>query len=114
MQTMKEATTPAAIFAARVQEERARLGWGRGEMAQRLAEVGHKLDRATLADIEKGRRQDVKLSEVLAFALVFEVSPLSLMFPREGEALVALTPEVTIRADQAWGWAFHGSDPRSI
>jgi len=92
--------------AQRVRELRDARGWSARALADQLADIGFpQLNRSTVASIESGRRSYVTVDEVLAFAVVFHVSPNALIFPSELSEEVALTPTTSASAESAWRWA---------
>jgi len=87
----------------RVKALRAQRQWGQEELARRLQEVGHPINRATIAKIESGARV-VTLDEVLVFAVVFDISPLHLIVPEDPTEVVAVTPSVSATAAKLRRW----------
>lgn len=87
----------------RVREVRDRRGWKQRDLVAELAKVGLKLDPASLARIETGKRA-VKVNELVALAAALEVSPMQLLLPSVGSTEVVLTPEVTVSTRDARVW----------
>lgn len=90
--------TPAAVFANRVREARQLRGLSQAELARRLS-----LDRTTISHIESGKRSDVSISQLFAFADALGLAPVYLLSPRRVDAQVRLTP---------FGEPVSGSDAR--
>lgn len=74
------------LFGRRVREVRERRGWSQGELAERVT-----IDRTTLNKIERGSRGDVSLTQMFAFALALEISPLYLITPTGADDPVLVT-----------------------
>jgi len=82
----KSHTTPARVFGARVREIRQLRGLSQTELARRVP-----IDRTTLNKIERGKRSDVAISQLFAFAEALEVAPVHLLSPRQTDEAVELT-----------------------
>lgn len=54
--------------------------------------------------IETGKKADVSLSDVFAYALALDVRPIDLIVPLDDEAPVAVTPSSVISARKARAW----------
>ncbi|WP_102160088.1 helix-turn-helix domain-containing protein [Zhihengliuella halotolerans] len=78
-----------------------------GMSAQKVADVcthdlGFKLLRTTLANLEAGTRKNVTIGEVIAIAKALQVPPLSLLFPLEESTEVAYLPNSKTAPWEAW------------
>jgi transcriptional regulator with XRE-family HTH domain len=82
---------------------RERRGWSQQDMANRLAEMGEPIDRATLARTESGAR-GLALDDALLYAAALDASPVGLLFPEDDEAPVALGPKFRVRSAYARRW----------
>jgi len=87
-----------------VREAREARGLTQRELAQRLTERDYKTDRTTVVRIETGKKADVSLSDIFAFALALDVRPIDLVVPLEDEAPIAVTPSSVITAKKARAW----------
>jgi transcriptional regulator with XRE-family HTH domain len=86
-----------------VAEVRRRRGWTQQQLADKLAEIGYPMERTAILRLEKGKRADVRLSDVFAFALALDTWPINLIVPREDEAPVQVGGRVvTAPAARAW------------
>ena len=95
--------TPAAVFGRRVAEVRGRRGWSQQRLAERLAEIGYDTERTAILRLEKGKRADVGLGDVFAFALALDTWPINLITPREDDAPIQVAGRVvTAPAARAW------------
>lgn len=94
----------AEVVKQRVREVRERRGWTQRQLVDRLKELGVKLDPASLARIETGKRA-VKVQELVELAAALEVSPLQLMLPTVGSHPVDVTPKTTVTTSEARAWA---------
>ncbi|MFC7402914.1 helix-turn-helix domain-containing protein [Citricoccus sp. GCM10030269] len=78
-----------------------------GKSAQDVAdhctnELGFKLLRTTLANLESGARKNVTLGEVVALAAALDVSPMVLMFPPESSETIEYLPGWSLSQWEAW------------
>jgi transcriptional regulator with XRE-family HTH domain len=101
---VSEAQLPSDVLARRVREIRKRRGWSQEDLAQRLAELDHPLDRAQVARIE-GRRRKVSLDEAFAFAVALGVAPVNLFIPLERDEQFAISKKWIAPAWMARAWA---------
>lgn len=74
------------------------------KVADRSVELGHPVPRATIADLEHGRRRSVAVPDVLVLAIALGVPPIDLLFPIGYAELVEVAPGVQVRAADANGW----------
>ena len=74
---------PSETFAARLQEVRTAKGWTQQELADRLGELGRKIDRAALARIEHGDRQ-VSIDDMMEICAALGPSPIHMIIPIAG------------------------------
>lgn len=82
-------------------------------LEQRTAELGLKVTRQTVADLESGRRRFVTTAELMVLAAALNTTPVELMFPDvsdEPENLVEVLPGVETTGFQAAQW-FSGHRP---
>ncbi len=91
-------------FVANVVALRNERGWTREALSTRLGAVGRPIRATGLARLEAGRRR-VDVDDLLAFSLVFGVTPLRLLLPVEVVDEVALTEERSASWIRAWLWA---------
>ncbi len=99
------------VYSRRLGAIRRGRGWTQQQLADEMARVGFPINRATIAKIEAGKRP-MEVSELVAFATAFDVSPASLFLPLgEGKEIqlviadtVALTDGVTVDAETAALW----------
>ncbi|MEV7387210.1 helix-turn-helix transcriptional regulator [Streptomyces sp. NPDC091215] len=86
-----------------------RLRKARGMSTTRLSaalrdDAGHAIPATGITRIEKGQRR-VDTDDLVAFALVFNVSPLTLLLPATAsEAPAPLTDKRTVTSSTAWYW----------
>lgn len=89
----------------RVSELRARKRLTAKELGDRLTGMGVPWDRFTVAALEKGKRQNVTVVELLALARALDVSPLHLLMePKGAAAEYQVTPTETAPSDEARAW----------
>ena len=94
---------PVQVLAQQVRIWRDRRGLSAQQLADRVSEVGGKLDRQAISKIETGGR-GVQLEEWLHLAYALSVPPLLLFLPLGSDAEVAIAPEVSVHPDLAWQW----------
>lgn len=101
------------VLARQLPEIRARVGFGSAqELADRVQELGGRLDRAAISKIES-RTRNVSLDEALLLALALNVAPVHLFLPRDDEAEVQIAsnlPAVPTGDARAW---LRGAEPLS-
>lgn len=73
------------------------------DLADRVAELGGKMSRVTVAKIEKGRR-GVSVDEVFLLAMALNSSPAYLVIPLDDDEPFEVTPDYVTSAKQARGW----------
>jgi len=115
-------TSPEDLPPAKTWERRhaAKLGKAvqklRGErsavwLEQRTAELGLKMTRQTVADLESGRRRFVTTAELLVLAAALDTTPIALMYRNpsdEPDNVVEVLPGIEATGFQAAQW-FSGS-----
>jgi transcriptional regulator with XRE-family HTH domain len=76
------------------------------DLSARLEEIGRPIPPLGLSRIEKGERR-VDADDLVALALVLNVSPAALLMPEESDSRTTcyLTDEVPAKATDAWKWA---------
>lgn len=100
---------PSGTLAALLPAIRQRRGLNAQALADRIKELGGKLDRAAVSKIENGMR-GVSIDEALLLAVALDVAPLHLFLPRDDDQTVTLAPEVMVTATQARRW-IRGLEP---
>lgn len=85
------------------------------QLAERLAELGRPIAELGLRKIESGERK-VDVDDLMAFAIVFGVSPLTILLPDDGSSW--MTTRITgypheIGDNVAWLWA-RGDEPLEL
>ncbi|MGW2143199.1 helix-turn-helix domain-containing protein [Nonomuraea bangladeshensis] len=99
---------------AQVAENLRRIRDARGlsttRLSKLLAEVGRPIQPTGITKIEK-RERKVDVDDLVALALVLNVSPLALLLPpTDGDDAVSLAPSMTVPAWLAWEWS-EGTSP---
>lgn len=79
----QEPVTPTSVVAARVRELRSARQWSAQRVSDEMNNVGIDWNRGVVSKLETGRRESISVAELLALAVVFDVSPLSLLVPSE-------------------------------
>lgn len=104
-------TSARWVVARHLAAVRSRVGMASAqELADRVQELGGRLDRAAISKIESGTR-NVSLDEALLLAAALNVAPVHLFFPLNDDAEVEIAPglkRVPAAAARAW---FRGQEP---
>lgn len=109
---IKSEPGPTAVaVAAAVKRHRERVGWGYARLSRELTKVGRDIPPLGLGRIEAGTRR-VDVDDLTALAVVFGVSPISLLMPmtEDPRADVWLTGPMNVPGERAWCW-LNGSYP---
>jgi transcriptional regulator with XRE-family HTH domain len=93
--------TASEVFARRLKEVREWHSLSQAGLSRRLEELGHAIDRGRLAKLETGRALP-KLDDVLAVAVVLDVSPLFLIVPPLGEKVRIGTEAIDAKTARRW------------
>lgn len=106
----KTGTPPSRVLGEQVRRVRVRKGWTTQQaLADRLKALGYDMDRSAVARLETGKR-GVSLDESFAIAAALEVSPLSLVLPRNEDEPVSVAPDLTVSTAAAREW-LRGEEP---
>ncbi|KOV09198.1 helix-turn-helix domain-containing protein [Streptomyces sp. CH8.1] len=101
-------------FTARVAEQMRRARKAAGltvsEAAEACASLGLAVPKTTITNLETGRRSSIDLAEFLVLAAVYQVPPVSLLFPLGTDASVAVLPGREVPTWEAVSW-FTGESP---
>jgi transcriptional regulator with XRE-family HTH domain len=101
-------------FTARVAEQmrqaRKAAGLTVAEAAEACAALGLAVPKTTITNLETGRRSSIDLAEFLVLAEAYKVPPISLLFPLDAEASVAVLPDREVPTWDAVAW-FTGETP---
>lgn len=74
-------------------------------LADRTAELGHPIGRATISQFENGNRKSISVAELLVFAAALEISPVALLYEdRFADGTVEVLPGVATTAAHAALW----------
>jgi len=75
------------------------------DLSQRLGDLGQPISVSGLSKLELGQRR-VDVDDLVALALVLDVSPNRLLLPAEAETSeVAVTRDLSLAASDLWAWA---------
>lgn len=94
---------PTEIVARRVRALRAERDWSAQQLADELNKIGVDWNRGVVSKLETGRRESVSVGELLALAYVLDVSPLTLLLPRENVEY-RIAPELAELAVRVGRW----------
>ncbi|MFJ2626894.1 helix-turn-helix domain-containing protein [Streptomyces sp. NPDC087532] len=101
-------------FTARVAEQMRRARKAAGltvaEAAEACASLGLTVPKTTITNLETGRRSSIDLAEFLVLAEVYKVPPITLLFPLDTDASVAVLPGREVPTWEAVSW-FTGETP---
>lgn len=103
------AETPREVLAAQLPQVRGRGGLTAQDLADRVGQLGGRLDRAAISKIESQSR-NVSLDEALLLAAALSVEPAALFLPRDDDTPVRLAAGLTVSVGQARRWV-RGVEP---
>ena len=102
----------AAAVGARVRRVRLAVGISVQSVADYCTnELGYKMLRTTLANLESGARKNITVAEVSVLAKALGVPPLSLLYPIDEPQEVEVLPGVMKTSWEAWRWFADGLGP---
>jgi transcriptional regulator with XRE-family HTH domain len=109
MVTIRETT------AQQIRRLRTRRGISQQGLADRLNQLGARVDRSVVAKVESGKRE-VRLEDAFRFALALDVAPVHLLVPTDSDEPIHLAPNLEAPPHQVRAWirGFHPmlQDPR--
>ena len=109
---MKSELGPTAQSVAdAVRRHRERMGWSFARLSRELTKAGRDIPALGLSRVEAGQRR-IDVDDLTALAVVFDVSPASLLMPPapndHPDDYVRFTGTDMIPATRAWGWLTAG------
>ncbi|MEU3613504.1 helix-turn-helix transcriptional regulator [Streptomyces sp. NPDC006872] len=104
METTMDIPETTRTIARRVKELRTRQGITAEQLAHLLSGQGIHWDRFAVANLEKERRKNLTVGEMLALARVLHVSPVHLIVPPTNEGTFQVTPEEACPPSDARAW----------
>ncbi|MFK0221612.1 helix-turn-helix domain-containing protein [Streptomyces vinaceus] len=100
-----------ATVAKEVRRRRKELGMSAQELADACEEIGHRIPRNVIANMESGRRASLPLVDVMVLAEALHTNPICLIYP---VGYVERVQKLPLRdSEQTWGamqW-FTGAEP---
>lgn len=92
-------------IAAEIRRRRQQMGLSAQALSDRTTELGHTVSRATISDLETGRRGErLLLPDLLALAAALRTSPGLLAFPDQPHGAVDALPKVQASSASAARW----------
>ncbi|PSL02867.1 helix-turn-helix protein [Haloactinopolyspora alba] len=104
----EEFAEPSAVLVDQLPKIRARRELSAEGLAQRIAELGGKLDRAAISKIEN-RSRGVSLDEALILAVALDVAPVHLFTPHIDEDRVWVAPTLRVPPYRMRQWVRGGN-----
>lgn len=95
-----------------VKRLRSSADWSLAQLSDRLAKVGRPIRATGLHRLENGKRR-IDVDDLVALALAFNVSPITLLMPFTARGQVQLTETTEADALAAWDW-MRGSRPLEL
>jgi transcriptional regulator with XRE-family HTH domain len=99
--------SPEQVFARRLKKVRARRGWSRATLEERIKELGYDespLTGTIIAKIEAGKRR-VSVDDMLVLCAALCVAPVNMLVPLwDPDELVDLAPDLVVRPGELYGW----------
>ncbi|MEV3853105.1 helix-turn-helix transcriptional regulator [Streptomyces sp. NPDC050095] len=99
-----------ARVAERMRQARKAAGLTVAEAAGACSALGLAVPKTTITNLETGRRTSIDLAEFLVLAKVYDVPPVSLLFPLGTSATVDVLPAAEVPTWEAVAW-FTGETP---
>jgi transcriptional regulator with XRE-family HTH domain len=94
----------SAYVVENVKRLRAERRWSLADLSKAMGEKGRPMLSSGLHRLETGKRR-IDADDLVALALAFDVSPMTLLLPWAEEGKVSLTDTVTADVRAAWLWA---------
>ena len=73
-------------------------------LSDRTAELGHRVSRTTISELENGKRKYVSTAEICVLAWALKVPPVQLLYPNLPDGLVEVVPDVSVSSIHAATW----------
>lgn len=73
-------------------------------LSDRTADLGFRVARSTISDLETGRRTRLDIAELLIIAAALNVPPVMLLYPRIPDGEIQVTPGISTRSIDAARW----------
>lgn len=73
-------------------------------LADRTEELGMKVSRSAISDLEGGRRRSISVAELMVLAAALEIPPAMLLFPGYPYGRVEALPGVDLLTNEAVNW----------
>lgn len=73
-------------------------------LSDRTHELGYRVTRSVITDLENGRRRHVTTSELLILSVALDVAPLCLLYPALPDGQVEAVPGVEVSSWTAYRW----------
>lgn len=99
-----------AQIGAAVQRRRKALKLSAQQLSALTDQLGLKLTRQSITDMENGRRRYVTTAELAILAVALKIPPILLLFPGFPDGLVEVVPGTETRSEDAASW-FSGTWP---
>ncbi|YCN53432.1 helix-turn-helix domain-containing protein [Rhodococcus erythropolis] len=73
-------------------------------LSDQTAELGFRVARSTISDLETGRRTRLDIAELLVIAAALNVPPVMLLYPKIPDGEVQVTPGISMKSIDAARW----------
>lgn len=73
-------------------------------LSDRTNQIGHRVSRTAISELENGKRKSVTTAELCVLAWALDVPPAQLLFPALPDGVVEVVPNVTTRSVFAATW----------
>jgi transcriptional regulator with XRE-family HTH domain len=97
MRTLRQTT------AEQIRTFRGRRGMSQQGLADRLNQLGARVDRSVVAKVESGKRA-VSLEDAFRFALALDVAPVHLLVPIDSDEPIHLAPNMEASPHEVRNW----------
>jgi transcriptional regulator with XRE-family HTH domain len=79
-------------------------------LSDRTAELGHRVSRSTISEIETGRRKSITITDLIILAVALHVPPIRLLYPDLPDGMTEFVPGKEVTSIEAVQW-FSGEVP---
>lgn len=88
------------------------LGVSGQRLSDRTAELGHRVSRSTISEIETGRRKSITVADLVILAAALDTVPIALIYPGPYGGDVRVLPDLS--APQIWAVRWFAGELRTI
>lgn len=87
------------------------LGMSGQQLSDRTAELGHRVSRSTISEIETGRRKSITVADLTILAAALDTVPIALIYPGPYDENIRALPQLEV--PQIWAVRWFSGEQRS-